>query len=45
MPNEIVIEAMIKELRPGPTTIFHQEAPTNFREASTENGRVHQGRQ
>jgi hypothetical protein len=39
MPNENVIEAMIKGLHLEPTTqYFFQEAPTNLGEASTEDG-------
>jgi hypothetical protein len=39
MPNDIVIEAMIKGLRPGPTTqYFGKEASTNSGEASPKDG-------
>jgi hypothetical protein len=43
VPNEIVIEAMIKGLRPGPTartygSVLRQEAPTNSGEATSEDG-------
>jgi hypothetical protein len=39
VPNEIVIEAMIKGLRPGPIVQnFVRKPPTNPGEASTEDG-------
>jgi hypothetical protein len=39
VPNEIVIEAMIKGLRPGPTAqYFSRKPPTDFGEAASENG-------
>jgi hypothetical protein len=45
VPNEIVIEPMIKGLRPGPIVhYFAKKPPTNFGEASAEDGRAHQGR-
>jgi hypothetical protein len=46
VPNEIVIEAMIKGLWLGPIAqYFARKPPTNPGEASTEDGRVHQSRQ
>jgi hypothetical protein len=39
VPNEIVIEAMIKGLRPGPTAqYFARKPPTNLGEASSKDG-------
>jgi hypothetical protein len=38
VPNEIVIEAMIKGLRPKPTTQYFARKPPNPREASPEDG-------
>jgi hypothetical protein len=39
VPNEIVIEAMIKRLRPGPTAqYFARKPPTDSGEAASEDG-------
>ena len=38
VPNEIVIEAMIKGLRPGPTTQYFARTPPNSGEVASENG-------
>jgi hypothetical protein len=38
VPNEIVIEAMIKGLRPGPTAQYFARNPPDSGEATSENG-------
>jgi hypothetical protein len=44
VPNEIVIEAMIKGLRPGPTAqYFARKPPKDSGEATSEDGWVHPG--
>jgi hypothetical protein len=43
VPNEIVIEAMIKGLRLGPTTQYFARKPPDSGEAASENGWVHPG--
>jgi uncharacterized protein Usg len=44
VPNEIVIEAMIKGLQPGPTTqYFCKEATTDLGKTPSEDGWVHPG--
>jgi hypothetical protein len=38
VPNEIIIEAMIKGLRPGPTAQYFARNPPDSREVASENG-------
>jgi hypothetical protein len=38
VPNEIVIEAMIKGLRPGPTAQYFARKPPDFGEAASKDG-------
>jgi hypothetical protein len=38
VPNEIVIEAMIKGLRPGPTAQYFARKPPDSGEVASENG-------
>jgi hypothetical protein len=38
VPNEIVIEAMIKGLRPGPTAQYFARKPSDSGQAASENG-------